>query len=71
MFLLVLLEYARQEWLNASIYYELQKKGLGERFSATLQEYLKLIQNSPKHYRKTKKEYGEAPVSPFPFVIVF
>jgi hypothetical protein len=71
MFLLILLEDAKKEWLDASVYYELQKKGLGEKFSSALQEYLKLIQESPKHYQKTKKEYREILVSPFPFVIVF
>jgi hypothetical protein len=71
MYLLTLLEEAMREWANASIYYELQKKGLGEKFSNAVIKQLKLVQESPKIYQKTKKEYREAAVPPFPFLIVF
>lgn len=70
MYQLVILDAARQEWLDAAVYYELQQTGLGEKFSEVLQQHIKLIQESPKHFQKTKKEYREAGTPPFPFVVV-
>jgi len=71
MYTLIVLEEALIEWQEASIYYELQKVGLGETFSTTIEKNLEIIRFSPKHFQKTKKEYREAFAKPFPFTIVF
>lgn len=36
---------------EAYLYYEERKKGLGKRFIATLENYIKRIQNYPEHYQ--------------------
>jgi plasmid stabilization system protein ParE len=71
MYSLILLEDAKQEWLDSAFYYELKQKGLGERFSKAVEEHLESIVKTPKHYKKTKKEYREAVIKHFPFLVVF
>jgi hypothetical protein len=43
MYTLILLEEAKQEWLDASIYYELKQKGLGLRFTKAVEEHIDII----------------------------
>jgi len=71
MYALILLEEAIKEWREASHYYELQRKGLGNRFSVVLEERLILIQHSPKLFQKIKKEFRKATISPFPLELYF
>ena len=71
MYTLILLEEAKQEWLDASIYYETKQKGLGLRFSAAVEEHLNIITHTPKHYKKIKKEYREILIKHFPFLIIY
>ena len=71
MYSLVLLEDAKQEWLDSVFYYENKQKGLGERFSKAIEEHLKLIAVTPKHYKKVKKEYRQIVIKHFPFLIIF
>lgn len=71
MYSLTFLEKAKREWIDSALYYEIQKEGLGIRFSETLLKQLTIIQKSPELYQKKKKEYREAPASPFPFIIVY
>ncbi|MBX3163694.1 MAG: type II toxin-antitoxin system RelE/ParE family toxin [Bacteroidetes bacterium] len=68
---LILTEEADQEWQEASLYYELRQKDLGERFSSEVANRLNYIQSFPEHFQKRKKEYRYATVLPFPFVIIF
>lgn len=71
MYILILLEEAKQEWLDASIYYENKQKGLGLRFSEAVEEHLNIITQTPKHYKKIKKEYREILIKHFPFLIIY
>jgi plasmid stabilization system protein ParE len=71
MYSLVLLDEAKQEWLDSAFYYEFKQKGLGERFSKAVEDHLVLISKAPKHYKKTRKEYREAVIKHFPFLIIF
>ena len=67
---LILQEEASLEILEAYIYYEDAQKGLGEKFMKHLDKYLRRIQNNPKHFQ-VKKNYREAFIKKFPYVIVF
>nr|WP_314492828.1 type II toxin-antitoxin system RelE/ParE family toxin [uncultured Chryseobacterium sp.] len=58
------------EILQAYIYYEDAQKGLGERFIKHLEKYLRRIQNNPKHFQ-LKKNYREAFIQKFPFLMVY
>ncbi len=49
MYSLILLDEAKQEWLDSALYYEFKQKGLGERFSKTVETHLELISKAPKH----------------------
>ncbi len=71
MYSLILLEEAKQEWFDAVLYYEAKVEGLGERFSAALENHLDLISEAPKHYRKIKKEYRQILIKGFPFLIIY
>lgn len=67
---LILQEEASLEILEAYIYYENAQKGLGEKFMKNLDKYLRRIQNNPKHFQ-LKKNYREAFIQKFPYLIVF
>lgn len=67
---LILQEEASQEILEAYIYYENAQEGLGEIFMKHLDKYLRRIQNNPKHFQ-FKKNYREAFIQKFPYLIVF
>lgn len=67
---LILQEEASLEILEAYIYYEDAQKGLGEKFMKQLDKYLLRIQSNPKHFQ-LKKNYREAFIQKFPYLIVF
>ncbi len=57
---------------NAYIWYELQQKGLGERFLKEVERTKELISLSPEVYgAKSRKGYREALVKDFPYLIVY
>lgn len=68
---LVILAEAKREWLDAMEYYEIQKRGLGEKFSIQVEKKLAEILENPKHFEKKKHHYREANLKPFPFLIIF
>lgn len=67
---LIIQEEAGLEILEAYIYYENAQKGLGEKFMKHLNKYFVRIQNHPKHF-EIKKNYREAFVQKFPYLIIF
>ncbi|MCY1663682.1 MULTISPECIES: type II toxin-antitoxin system RelE/ParE family toxin [Chryseobacterium] len=67
---LIIQEEAGLEILEAYIYYENAQKGLGEKFMKQLNKYFVRIQNHPKHF-EIKKNYREAFVQKFPYLIIF
>lgn len=67
---LILQEEASLEILEAYIYYEDAQKGLGEKFMKHFDKYLHRILNNPKHFQ-LKKNYREAYIHKFPYLIVF
>ncbi|MCC6372869.1 MAG: type II toxin-antitoxin system RelE/ParE family toxin [Bacteroidia bacterium] len=71
MYSVILLEEARNEWLDSAFYYEVQQKGLGERFSTIVKITLDKISENPKIFQKKKNDYRQAVLKPFPFVVLF
>lgn len=56
---------------EAIFYYEERQNGLGNLFSEQVGLYLEEIQNNPEHYQIKQKNYREAFIRRFPYVIVF
>ncbi len=51
-------------------YYEDQLEGLGERFSETVDHYIRAISHNP-HYQVSHKDYRAVPTGRFPYLIVY
>lgn len=66
---LIVQEEASLEILEA-YNYENAQTGLGEKFRKQLNKYFVRIQNHPKHF-EIKKNYREAFVQKFPYLITF
>ena len=62
---------ANQEIIQAYLYYENKRIGLGEQFLKHLDSYFSRIQNNPKHFPQKSKPYREAFIKRFPFLIVY
>lgn len=71
MYSLIVLEDAKQELFEATDYYEVKQKALGERFIKAVIEHFEIITKTPKHYKKIRKEYREILIKHFPFLIVY
>lgn len=67
---LIIQEEASLEVLEAYIYYENAQKGLGEKFMKQLNNYFRRILSNPKHFQ-LKRNYREAFIKKFPYLIVF
>jgi plasmid stabilization system protein ParE len=70
-FEIVFSEKAQQEILQATQWYEEKQKGLGTRFSTILFSQLNVIRTNPIAYTERRKNYREAKVPQFPYLIVF
>lgn len=71
MFALSFIEEASKEFKEASLWYEEQSDGLGDRFIDTIQRKLQLIQQFPERYPKRKNNFREAIVKTFPYIIIY
>lgn len=62
----------KTDYDEAYEWYELQKKGLGDKFIASVRYKMAQIALQPETYReKSKKGYREALIDDFPFSIVY
>ena len=57
--------------LKAFEYYESAQKDLGDYFLSFLEECILSIDNNPEIYRIIHKNYRQAKVSRFPYVVIF
>ncbi len=62
---------ANLETIEAYLYYEGKRKGLGEEFLEHLDTYFDRIRANPKHFPKKRKPYREAFIKRFPFLIIY
>ena len=56
---------------DAYDWYEAQKPGLGEEFLSELDDIYQKIKSHPEYFGKIKKDYRQAALKRFPFVIIF
>ncbi len=68
---LIINEEAQKEFEEAAAWYEEQQTGLGGRFVNVIRTKLELIAEYPERYPKRKRNFREAPVTIFPYNIVY
>lgn len=56
---------------DAYHWYETQKHGLGEEFITELDSYFIKLQSHPEYFGKIRKNFRQAALKRFPYVIVF
>ncbi|MDO6761096.1 type II toxin-antitoxin system RelE/ParE family toxin [Tamlana sp. 2_MG-2023] len=62
---------ANSETIEAYLYYEEKRIGLGEAFLEHLETYFDRITANPEHFPLKRKPYREAFIKRFPFLIVY
>lgn len=70
-YILEIKDEANIEIIEAYLYYEEKRFGLGEEFLDHLNSYFERIITNPKHFPKKRKPYREAFIKRFPFLIVY
>jgi toxin ParE1/3/4 len=68
---LVLRRAAERDFDDSIAWYEGQRKGLGRKFRALVEEHFQRILDNPEWYPKVRGEVRRAVVRRFPFVIHF
>ena len=71
MYALNFLEDATKEFTEAAHWYEEKGIGLGDRFIDTIQRKIQLIQQFPERYPKRRRNFREAVVKTFPYIIIY
>lgn len=64
-------EEADFEITKGYLYYEGKRIGLGEEFLKSVEYYLQRICENPKHFQIKKKNYREAYIRRFPYLIIY
>jgi len=62
---------AQEEILNGFLWYESKSKGLGTRFVGEVEKVMEYVGKYPHHFQVKYKEYREAVVPRFPYVVVY
>lgn len=68
---LIIKEEAHLEIIEAFLYYEEKKVGLGESFLDQLDSYFNWIKHYPYHFSEKRRPYREAVIKRFPYLIVY
>lgn len=71
MYLLILKRRAIVMTKEAYDWYEEQKQGLGEEFLTELDSYYNKLQSHPEYFGKIKKNFRQAALKRFPYVVVY
>ena len=62
---------ANLEIIEAYLYYEEKRTGLGEEFLEHLNSYFDRITENPEHIPQKRKPYREVFIKRFPFLIIY
>ena len=62
---------ANIEIIDAYLFYEENRTGLGEEFLEHLETYFNRITKNPKHFPQKRQPYREAFIKRFPFLIIY
>lgn len=68
---LAIKESARKGAVDAFLYYENQQANLGDRFLDKMELLLNNITKQPKLYSEKYKQFRQALIKPFPYLIIF
>jgi hypothetical protein len=60
---------ADKEYLEARMWYEVQKNDLGKRFELSVETIIKKIQATPEFFKYAKRPFREASVVLFPYTV--
>jgi hypothetical protein len=61
-----------KDYNEAYVWYETQKKGLGERFASFIRKKMDEIAQHPEHYgERIQKGYREVQLDIFPYLIIY
>mgnify|MGYP001199830451 FL=1 len=70
-YILEIKDHANLEIIEAYLYYEEKRLGLGEEFLEHLSVYFDRIITNPKHFPQKRKPYREAFIKRFPYLIIY
>ena len=70
-YILEITAHANLEIIEAYLYYEEKRLGLGEEFLEHLNVYFDRIITNPKHFPQKRKPYREAFIKRFPYLIIY
>ncbi|MBW8199454.1 type II toxin-antitoxin system RelE/ParE family toxin [Flagellimonas abyssi] len=70
-YILEIKDEANREIIEAYLYYQEKRTGLGEEFLEHLDGYFERIVANPKHFPQKRKPFREAFIKRFPFLIVY
>lgn len=62
---------AYDEYIEAYVWYETQKEGLGDKFMQAVEQRLFAISKNPDYYTKLRGNFRQVKVAGFPFIIVY
>ena len=62
---------ANLEIIEAYLYYEKKRIGLGEEFLAHLDIYFKRIKKNPEHFPQKRNPFREAFIRRFPYLVIY
>lgn len=62
---------AEADVAEASLWYESQQTGLGEKFIQRVESYFFRIQNNPLHFPLKRGNLREAYIQKFPYIIIY
>ncbi len=68
---LVIVERVYQQLNESAIWYEKQQNGLGANFLDEFQSAIKIVHSNPFVYEKKFKQFRQAILKRFPFLIIF
>ncbi len=71
MFRLIFHEEAAREYIEAYLWYELKKMGLGDEFRIAVNYALQKLKDNPQYFSFSGKPFREISVDRFPYTIVF
>ncbi len=71
MFELIFHEEAAREYVEAYLWYDLKKIGLGDVFKIAVTNALQKLKNNPQFFSFSRKPFREISVDQFPYTIVF
>lgn len=64
-------EEAVQDLVKGYLWYEEQKKGLGEKFVSEIESSLRYLRRNPEAFPKKRKSLRELSLKTFPYLIIY